>query len=167
MKVSKTLTVFIIILISTIVKIYTVLVQLRVYATPICPGGKLEFDTENVTAQIRKDKDEAPKNETKGLCGRRISVFAKVPNGTFQKNKFYANYTWITSNKNITKRIPKDCKQKDNYIQQNLDKTFYFFCDFGYLNPIVTEDSEDSKVSESPEEVDDGYYGKNLFKPCF
>uniref|UniRef100_A0A0N5CA45 TIGR04076 family protein n=1 Tax=Strongyloides papillosus TaxID=174720 RepID=A0A0N5CA45_STREA len=54
------------------------MIQLRVHATPLCPGSIFEYDTETVTAEIGNDMESEPRNKTDGMCGRRISIFANI-----------------------------------------------------------------------------------------
>uniref|UniRef100_A0A0N5BII6 ApeC domain-containing protein n=1 Tax=Strongyloides papillosus TaxID=174720 RepID=A0A0N5BII6_STREA len=161
MKVSKILTVFIILLISTIYKIYTVHVQVRVYSTPLCPEGRSTYKTENVTAEIRKDERRRPKNTTIGPCGFGIFIWANLPWKKFSKNEFYVNFTYSVSHKNITKRIPDDCNSRNSDKQRNPDKTYHFLCNLGLIDPNPKNEPEHTTPVS-----DDYYYFCKILRWC-
>uniref|UniRef100_A0A0N5BIN7 Astacin domain-containing protein n=1 Tax=Strongyloides papillosus TaxID=174720 RepID=A0A0N5BIN7_STREA len=138
MRVFKTLAVFIVILISIIVKISTRKVQVRVTATPLCLGGLLDTNIENIKAEIGKLGKKGyiiPQNTTDGECNSRISIHADVKDFNINDSAIYTNYTYSQSHKNITKKIPDDCENRDDDIQEDFGRKYYFLCNLGYLDP--------------------------------
>uniref|UniRef100_A0A0N5C4V3 Plasmodium variant antigen protein Cir/Yir/Bir n=1 Tax=Strongyloides papillosus TaxID=174720 RepID=A0A0N5C4V3_STREA len=113
----------------------------------MCIGGLFTGTSEDVKAELGKLGMKGhikPKNTTDGLCNYRITNHANFTESDIKNSDIYVNYTYTSSHRNITKKIPDDCKDKDDYIQQDFDNKYHFLCNLGYLDPNPKNESENT-----------------------
>uniref|UniRef100_A0A0N5B7T7 Uncharacterized protein n=1 Tax=Strongyloides papillosus TaxID=174720 RepID=A0A0N5B7T7_STREA len=150
MKVFRTLTVFMIISISNIVKSNAGIgrINLEIRGTPKCFhlwGEELSFIGKeiNVTAALLDTTHRKIFFHKTGECDKQITITGNFPDDVIKKKEAqYVGYYYGDQVKIILKKFPEDCKSK--YDGKSSDYT----CDLGELDPNSKKGMNDTEFGK-------------------
>uniref|UniRef100_A0A0N5C2M8 Uncharacterized protein n=1 Tax=Strongyloides papillosus TaxID=174720 RepID=A0A0N5C2M8_STREA len=139
MRVFKTLTVFIIISISIIVKIYATQFYLSATGTPKCLFKTAPSSEERVKVQLGINGSDRRFQHKIGTCGESITVKGPFDSSVINSGKIYVNYTHTYKKiiKKVTYKIPDDCQTSGGYGSRRRSNNYY--CNLKSYNDLLNE----------------------------
>uniref|UniRef100_A0A0N5BHS2 ZP domain-containing protein n=1 Tax=Strongyloides papillosus TaxID=174720 RepID=A0A0N5BHS2_STREA len=137
MKVFETLTIFIIISISIIVKTYAARFYLSAMGTPKCLFKKKILPSQNIVI-VQLGINGSAKHVTHKTvkCGEKVTDTGYFDSTTINSGKIYVNYFYKKLGGTLTYKIPDDCQTPGGYAFTRRS----YICNFKSHNDLLNEE---------------------------